>query len=402
MTFTNISQAFNHYRTASVADIERRAAEIKGIIESDPNADMASLNIEISGLQQAKENAVEKQTETRSFNPITGTNFERRASVEAIEGDVLSSVEYRNAFYKKLLGHKLNQFEEAAFTRAQGEQRADVFSTSGDVAAVIPTQTLNEVLTKARTMGGIMSVCRSFSIPAKLMIPVGTPSTMAKWNIEGAEVESEKPDVAGVSFDAFEILKVFSISAKVRRMSVPAFESYLAEELASCVMACIANGLVSGSGTDEGTGILPGVTWTTGENLIETGSIFSYENMVEAVALLKRGYANGAKWAMNNATLYRSIYALTDTTGKPLFITDPKVESIGKILGFEVVVDDYLEDDTILFGNFQYMAYNLPEGIAVEASTESSFKSGRIDYRALAIADCKPIIPEAFVKLAKV
>jgi len=58
-----------------------------------------------------------------------------------------------------------------------------------------------------------------------------------------------------------------------------------------------------------------------------------------------------------------------------------------------------LPDDVILFGNFKYMAYNIPEGIIVEVSRESSFKSALIDYRAMAIADCKPILPEAFVML---
>ena len=80
---------------------------------------------------------------------------------------------------------------------------------------------------------------------------------------------------------------------------------------------------------------------------------------------------------------------------------DLQSEKIGKILGFEVIIDDNLADDVILFGNFNYMGYNLPEGIMVEVSTQSSFKSGRIDYRAMAIADCKPIVTEAFVKLYK-
>ena len=47
------------------------------------------------------------------------------------------------------------------------------------------------------------------------------------------------------------------------------------------------------------------------------------------------------------------------------------------------------------------MGYNMPEGITVETSRESSFKKGLIDYRAMAIADCKPIVSEAFVKLTR-
>ena len=192
-------------------------------------------------------------------------------------------------------------------------------------------------------------------------------------------------------------------------MSVSAFEAYLAEELASCVMACLADGVINGQGTTEGTGLLDGIAWvttpgTTQNALVYTGSAgaaVDFDDLITAVGLLKRGYANGAKWAMNNKTLYGQIYSLLDGLGKPVFVQDLQSEKIGKILGFEVVIDDNLADDVILFGNFNYMGYNLPEGIMVEVSTQSSFKSGRIDYRAMAIADCKPIVAEAFVKLYK-
>lgn len=128
----------------------------------------------------------------------------------------------------------------------------------------------------------------------------------------------------------------------------------------------------------------------------------TYADVVKVVSLLKRGYSQGAKWAMNNATLYNVFYGMTDSNKRPIFIADPKSESIGKILGFDVVIDDNIADNDAYLGNYsRYLGYNLPEGIAVEVSRESSFKSGLIDYRAMAIADTKPIVEEAFVKLTK-
>ena len=409
MKFKTIAEAFNHYREASLEEIERRAAEIKGTIETDPNADIMSLNMEIVGLQQAKQNVQEKQTgaqgaqgqQRSAFNPITGMGFERRASFEATDGDVLASAEYRSAFFKKLLGQTLTSFEEAAYTRAMSEQRADAFSTVTDAAAVLPSATLNEVISKARTMGGLMAVCRAFNLPTKISVPVGTPGTKASWHTEGANVESEKPSVAAVAFNGYEILKVFSISAAAKRMSIAAFESYIVDELTNCVMACIADALVNGTGSAQGTGLASGVTWNSGNTQSFTALAgLTYADVVATVAKLKRGYANGTKWAMNNATLYNRFYGLVDENKRPIFIADPKAENIGKILGFDVVVDDNIADDNAFFGNFQYLGYNLAEGIAVEVSRESSFRSGLIDYRALAIADRKPIVTEAFVKLA--
>lgn len=257
MKFKTIAEAFNHYRTSTLEEIECRAAEIKNIVATDATADVDALNIELEGLSQAKQNVQSRAAggQQNSFNPVAGAGmtFERRASYEATEGDVFNSAEYRSAFMKRLLGRKLNSFEEAAFNRAMTEQRADAYGTSGNVAAVLPTQTLNEVISKARTMGGIMSVCRSFNVPSKIAIPVGTPAAAASWHTEGAAVDSAAPSVATVSFDGYEIMKVLSISVKVQSMSIAAFESYLVEELTNCVMACIADGLVNGTGSSQGT-----------------------------------------------------------------------------------------------------------------------------------------------------
>ena len=76
-------------------------------------------------------------------------------------------------------------------------------------------------------MGGVLANCRAFNIPAKTRIPVGTPLSAAEWNEEGTAVEGGEPSISYVEFGNDEIIKVLSISASVRKMSVPAFESYL-------------------------------------------------------------------------------------------------------------------------------------------------------------------------------
>lgn len=409
MKFKSIQEAFNHYMNSSIADIEKRAAEIKQIVDTDPNADIASLNIELEGLKQAKANIEQRnqKQQQQQFNPITGASFTNNGSYEAREGDVFASAEYRSAFFKQLLGKELTAVEDAAFKRAmdivKAEKRADAFNTVTTSAAVLPTTTLNEVISKARKMGGLISVCRSFNLPTKIAVPIGTPATKAAWHTEGQAVESEKNTVATVSFAGYEILKVFSISAAAKKMSIDAFEKYIVDELNACVMECIADALVNGTGEGQGTG-LESITWTaTGDNknAVEyaNGSTPDYADFVATMALLKRGYSQGAKWAMNNATLYTHVYGIVDQNKRPIFIADPKNESIGYILGREVVIDDNIADGDIYLGNFNYMGYNLAEGIVIEVSRESSFRSGLIDYRALAIADCKPIVTEAFVKL---
>ena len=404
MKFKNVAEAFNYYNGKSVAEIEKRAQEVKGIIETDPNCDITSLNIELTGLAQAKENAQEKeagaQPEARSFNPVTGASFKDGASAEAVKGDVYASAEYRSAFYKSLMGKELTAVERGALERAyELEKRSDAYTTSGNTPVIVPTQTLNEVVKKARTMGGLMAEVRAFNVPAKIAVPVATPASKAVWNTEGADVATDKPTIAQVTFDANEIIKVFSISAKVKAMSIDAFESYLTEELTNCVMECVADSIPNGTGSGQGTGLETGISWVEGTNLITTTAL-TFQNITTAISKLKRGYSKGAKFAMNNATLFNSVYGLMDGNKRPVFVQNTQDDSVGKILGFEVVVDDNIKDNEIFFGNFQYYGYNMPNGIAVESSTQSSFRSGKVDYRGMAIADCKPIVDEAFIKLA--
>ena len=362
-------------------------------------------SVEARQKEQKEGNKMDNQTMGTNARALYGVGSfqpDNAMAIANLDGDnVLSSAEYRSAFFKTLQGKILTRAEETAFKIARDnfEKRANEFSTSTNSAAMIPTATLDEIISKAHKEGGLLAECRSFNLPSKIAIPVSTPADKASWHVEGAAVESEKITPTTVTFDGNEIIKIFSISTKIQTMAINSFESYLVNELEQSVMATIADALVNGTGTGQGTGLM---TAFNSDNTVtpSTGSSISYSDVVKTVAKLKRGYSNGAKWAMNNATLWTVFYNMTDTSKRPIFIADTQNESIGKILGYPVVVDDNIADDTIIFGNFQYMGYNLPSGIVIENSRESSFKSALIDYRALAIADCKPIIAEAFVKLS--
>lgn len=399
--FNTVQEAFNHYRNASLEDIETRAGQIRGTIENDPEADITKLNIEIEGLNQAKANIQEKeqeQVENRSYNPITGQQFKQNNEIQ--NNNVFGTEEYRSAFFKKMLGQELSDVEQRSFNHAmdiqKSEHRADEFTSSSNASAVIPEQTLNEVIRRARTQGGLLANVRSFNMPTKIRIPISTPQERAEWHTEGAKVEADKVVTTAVSFEANEIIKIFSISVKAKTMSISAFESYLVEELTNCVVEAIEYALINGTGNNQGKGILTGITWNDENSLELTGK---YTDFTKALGMLKRGYAQNAKFAMSNATLYNTVYGVQDGNKRPIFVQDAQRENVGYIFGKPVIIDDNIEDGTILLGDFNYIGYNLPQGIMLESSRESSFRSGLIDYRAMAVADTRVLVDDAFVKL---
>jgi len=335
-------------------------------------------------------NAGKEQT-MNNFNPITAS-LEKNAQAT----DTHNTPEYRSAFYKTLLGKELTDNESRALAAAQAEKRADAFNTLSSSAAVIPTTTLNEVVKQARHTNGLYNEIRLFSVPNNLSVPVGTPTDPAAWHTEGEPVERKQIASIAVSFTGRELIKVLSMSAAVKRMEISAFERYLTDELKNCIADAIGAAIVAGTGNGQPTGILPGITWNK-NNTVSTNALTA-DNLLAAVAMLPAGYAGGAKFAMSTATLFGSVYPLKDNDGRYIF-TDPENGGVRRLFGFEIVLDDNIPAGTILFGNFRYYGVNIPQGVAIEVSRESGFTSGLIDYRALCIADGKPIVPGAFVKV---
>lgn len=325
-----------------------------------------------------------------NFNPITA-GLEKGTTT-----DTHSTPEYRSAFFKGLMGKELTDNESRAMAAAQAEKRADAFNTLSNSAAVVPTTTLNEVVKQSQGVNGLFNEVRLFAVPNNLSVPVGTPGDAAAWHTEGEAVDRKTVTTAAVTFTGRELIKVLSMSAAVKRMDTAAFERYLTDELKSCVADAIGAAIVSGTGNGQPTGILPSVTWNS-KNQVKTTTLTA-DDLLKAIAMLPAGYAGGAKFAMSTATLFGSIYALKDNDGRHYF-TDPQSGGVHRLFGFEIVLDDNIPAGTILFGNFRYYGVNIAQGIAIEVSRESGFTSGLIDYRALCIADGKPIVSSAFVKV---
>lgn len=400
MAFANIADAFNYWNGKGMDAIERRAQELKATIQTDPDVDIKSANIELTALNQAADNAKDKaaaaqqqQTDpdTRALKPF---GIETRATDWTDADDVRKTPEYRTAFFKQLQGKQLNAMESRALNAvARLEQRADAYGTSANNGGVIPTQTLNEIVKKAGKANGLFDEVRKLQVPAGVAVPVANPATPAKWATEGVGVDSEAPDVTAVKFDGLELLKVFSVSAKVRTMAVDAFESYLSDELNNSIIEAIADAIVNGTGSGQPTGVLGAIT-----NKVTTKAL-TYADIVKAMGLIKGGYQANSVFAMSTATLYNSVYNLVDGNKRPIFINDAQADEVGRVLGKPVVTDDHIADGTIIYGDFKDgYAVNLAN-IEVQSSTESSFKSGRVDYRALCVCDAKPLNAEAFASI---
>jgi len=338
-------------------------------------------------------NAANNESEVNSmYNPVTAALDASQAQTR----DITATPEYRQAFFKSLLGQDLTDPESRAMTAACAEHRADAFNTLSGSASVVPAQTLNEIISQRHAQSGLWGEIRLFSIPANLAIPIGTPTDPAQWHIEGSNVDRKNITTTAVTFGAFELIKILSMSAAARRMTISAFENYVTAELKASIVDALGLAIVNGTGAGQPQGLLSGITWNAANSI--TPAAITGDNLLQAIAKLNPAFVGGAKFAMSTATLFNSVYPLKDNNGAYIF-TDTEKGGQHRLFGFEIVLDDNLPAGVVLFGNFRYFGVNVPQGVAVEVSRESGFTSGLIDFRALAIADGKPILPAAFVKI---
>ena len=379
-----------------LAEIEARKLEIRDMLSSDAEIDVDAIDAEIRALESEKSEIEKRNTLAQQINTgavvpqnIIPIQVEERGVEKMEREEILASAEYRSAFYKKLQGKMLTDAEQRTLTTA-----------SGSAGGAVPTQTLNQIIDKLRQTSALYNYITVSFVPGNLSFVVANAKNAAAWKTEGAAGTAADDTVVTVTLGGYEIIKLVEISAAASSMTIDAFESYISAEIGRQLSIAFENAIVNGDGTGEPTGILAGITWGAG-NTSEFTSAVGYDDVVDALALLPTMYHQGAVFVMNRKMLFGGIRKAKSTDGLPIFAYNPQDRAAMTLLGYPVVLNDYVPDDNILFGDFSYYRMNFSQAPTIEASREAGFTSGKTVYRGLAVADGKPALAEAFVRIKK-
>jgi HK97 family phage major capsid protein len=303
---------------------------------------------------------------------------------------LLSSQEYRTAFFKNLQGKPMSEVEQRALTTA-----------AVSAGSAVPTQTLNQIIDKLRQTSALYNYITVSFVPGNLSFVVANAKNVANWKTEGSNGLAADDTVVSVTLGGYEIIKLVEISAAATAMTIDAFESYISAEIGRQLSIAFEKAIVSGSGTGEPTGILTGITWGVANSTDFTGVVDLYDTLMDALGLLPTMYHQSSVFVLNRKTLFGGIRKVKATDGQPIFAYNPQDRAAMTILGYGIVLNDYLPDDVILLGDFSYYRLNFSQAPTIEASREAGFTSGKTVYRGLAVADGKPALAEAFVKIVK-
>lgn len=379
---------------------ERQALALE--IESATEQRLAEIEARINELAELEKGLTDDNTQAEKRNRIAGMingglvqtramgSYTQAPAQPGTPEEVRESAEYRNAFLKNLQGKGLTDAEQRTLTTGAG------------ATAAVPTQTLNMIIDKLRQVSVLFGRISVSNIPGNISFVVANAKNDAAWKVEGNDGTPADDTVTSVTLNGYELIKLVEISAAAKAMTIPAFEQYIVAEIGRKMAIAIENAILNGtgSGNNQPTGILPGIVWVNGTNAIQYMTL-AYDNFVDALALLPTMYHTSSIFVMNRKTAFGGLRKIKDSNGMPLFTYNPQDSAVWTVLGYPVILDDYIADDVILLGDLSYYKFNFSSPVEITSDASVGFKSGKITYRGLAVADGKPALAEAFVKIYK-
>lgn len=369
------------------AEINKRRAEIRTALETDPNVDVDALDTELSSLNDELTRIERRQSIANGINAgsIDGNSIsnplhdpqERSFDRET----VLSTKEYRSAWAKTLMGRKLNTLEQRALDTALTTTATAFAAATEDADGVnngglfIPTDINTALLEAISLVSPIFRDVNKTAIPGFVKFPYKKTSTGAK-NRKETEVSPDASiEWAELTLGTSEISVTIPVSWRLEAMAIDEFVGYIQSELLEQVQDQIVTAVIYGTGTNE-------IEGATVKATIHTYTDKVLDAIGAALGKLSAKLKIGAKIYVSQA-IVEEISFTKDTTGNYVY-TPINSAGVSSIATYKVEVDPYLNAGDFLIGNI-HRYYRLNTNEKMTLTKDSSGKKRRNEYTAFTI-----------------
>ncbi|MBR0599043.1 phage major capsid protein [Sinanaerobacter chloroacetimidivorans] len=368
--------------TERLFEINKRKAEIRSLIEENKAENLDEIEAELRSLDTEYANIEQRM---KLIDGIVVKKPEGDKSMETREFTI-ESAEYRSAFLNKLRGVELNEAEKRAFTTAVGSAEA-----------VIPTITQNKIVEVIKQHAPLLAEINLLQVPGGVRVPVEDVVDAAITHAENATITASGDTLTYVDLFGYEVTKLLQISKSVMKMSVDAFETWLANNLGKSLASKITFLIISGTGSGEAEGI-DEITWdATNSVTVALAGSLTNTNVTTLIGLLAGGYDANAKFLMSKKTLFTDFMPLKDASKNDLVTREG---SNYFIYGYPVMLDERITLHEAILGDFMAGYYgNMPEDVNV--TTAFDIDTNSYKYLGAGMFDGKVALTGAFVKLIK-
>lgn len=352
-------------------EIEDRKTELRGLVNTLSGKE---LDTAIEEMKKMDSELTDIEKRARVLNEFADGCAKNALPVEKLKNNEVKervfkrdSVEYRNAFYKVLLGFDLNEPEKRAMTTV---------SSSGGSA--IPTMTMNKILEKLKERSIVYNLVSVSHFKGNITIPYEGVTNDVERKAEGSDGSYKDDTLAGITLSGKKYIKLVRLTCELDASAIDALEDYVVGKLVKKLELAFDADIINGSGVNSCKGILQDITLIE----TETAKELAYDDICNLFAELSAAAKKNAVLMMSTNTLYKQVKKIKDNDGKPIFNPDNNI-----VLGREVVECDEVPDGTVIFGDFSEYQFNWSKDIEIVKSSEAAFESGDIVFRGLALVD---------------
>ena len=265
--------------------VKKKALEHRDTITS---AEQTTVRSELKGIKEQIEKLEQRRAEIQASaenKKFEGENNSMNNQMlhfkEGMErADVLATAEYRSAYFKTMQGRELNE-----------EEKRSITSAAGSGGAAIPTQTMDEIIGQMKDTPGILNLITLLNIPDLISLPKENVVNDAEWLSEDSDSTPKDDSLTNITLSAYKLIKTIKITAKLSEMSIGAFEKWVVNTLTKKMRAACRKAVFSGTGVNQPTGLSKS-TWNTSNSVtVAANASLTYENIVDADALLSEDYS---------------------------------------------------------------------------------------------------------------
>lgn len=349
--------------------------------------EISEVEAKVKELEKNRNSLIEAGEKRNATLEMVKNNIAEVETIETAEErkeETKMEVNYRNVYFKKLMGKELTEEEQRAYNAA-------------GVNGVIPQEAADEVIKKITKLAPILGEITLLHAKSGIKFAVEGVKTAGAIHTENGSITPDSDTLVTVTLAGYEVTKLIQVSKTVSTMSVAAFEEWLIDMIAEMLAEKLEDLVFNGTGSSQAKGILA-ETFTTGTNNVQvakTGTL-SADNVRTLISYLGAGYDRNAKFAMNKKTLFTAFMPLQDNAKHDLV----RVEGDKYfIYGYEVLVTDKIANDVAILGDFKKYVGNLSEDVNVVSQFDIDTNSNK--YLGSCVFDGKVALLDAFVTLTK-
>ena len=271
----------------------------------------------------------------------------------------------------------------------------------GGEGLTIPEVIINRIMDIVGDSVTLYPLINTIMVKGTARILIDTDTSAATWvEMTGTLPVGTVGTITNVDFDGYKIGKVTFVDNSILQDSIVNLDDYVTRKLARAIALGLNLAILKGTGSSDKqpTGIIPSLSVSHKTE----ADVSKLVNVIKKISLIDSGDDSVGEivCVMKRSTYYNRFLEFsinTDSAGNVV----GKLPNLSNpdILGLRVIFSNNMDEDTVLFGEFDKYTLVERESVTVSKSEHVKFTEDQMAYRGVARFDGKPTKPDAFVAI---